>query len=133
MCPEAAAEAEADKWGTIWEADDKEEQGAERPWMQPIMAAEREQLPAICPSDLRAAACAFGCSTGIGADGLHPRSLAMVSDEAANAVIQLLGLIESSGLWPQRLSHIWYFLIPKLGGGTRPIGLLPTVVRIWEN
>ena len=57
MCPEAAAEAEADKWGTIWEADDKEEQGAERPWMQPIWAAEREQLPAICPSDLRAAAC----------------------------------------------------------------------------
>ena len=28
---------------------------------------------------------------------------------------------------------MWYFLIPKLGGGLRPIGLLPSVVRLWER
>ena len=48
-------------------------------------------------------------------------------------MVHMLQLIEQSGVWPQRLSHVYYFLIPKLGGGLRPIGLLPSLVRIWER
>ena len=41
--------------------------------------------------------------------------------------------IEQLGLWPSQISAILIALIPKSSGGTRPIGLLAALVRLWER
>ena len=39
--------------------------------------------------------------------------------------------IELHGEWPALIRLIMVVLLPKPDGGRRPIGLLPTVVRLW--
>ena len=42
-------------------------------------------------------------------------------------------VIEACGLWPSMVELILVVQIPKADGGRRPIGLLPTLVRVWEK
>eukprot|EP00973_Karenia_brevis_P085011 11797564-Karenia_brevis.AAC.1 len=42
-------------------------------------------------------------------------------------------LVESSLRWPVHASWLLYFLIPKLDGGNRPIGIMASLVRLWER
>ena len=110
-----------------------EEQNIAKPWMLAPTPDELQELPGLTVQSFVAAARSFKRRTGIGADAVHPRAFASLSEEGTKAVVHILQLIEQSGVWPQRLSHVYYFLIPKLGGGLRPIGLLPSLVRIWER
>ena len=41
--------------------------------------------------------------------------------------------MESRQIWPTQVRAILVALIPKSDGGRRPIGLLPTIVRVWER
>ena len=41
--------------------------------------------------------------------------------------------LEQIGLWPSQISAILIALIPKSSGGTRPIGLLAALVKLWER
>ena len=41
-------------------------------------------------------------------------------------------VIENLGVWPEMISVLLVAQIPKADGGRRPIGLLPTLVRVWE-
>ena len=101
--------------------------------MRPTTEEQLQRLPVLQPADLKVAARAFKVRAGVGADGVHPRALTCLFDEGASAALQMLSLIESKRLWPQRLNHAWYFSIPKLGGGLQQIGLLPSVARLWER
>ena len=40
-------------------------------------------------------------------------------------------LIEALGEWPALLGIVLICLIPKTDGGRRPIGLLPSLIRLW--
>ena len=45
----------------------------------------------------------------------------------------ILMAIEKLGLWPEVVSVVLIAQIPKTDGGRGPIGLLPTLVRVWEK
>ena len=64
-------------------------------------------------------------------DAIQPRALLRLSDEALDALCRLLMAIELHGEWPEAIRDILIVLLPKSDGGRRPIGLLPTVVRVW--
>ena len=110
-----------------------DEQCIDRPWLNDIREDDFNVLTEVTVADFRKTARSLTQDTGIGADGLHPHSLALLSDIGVDRILRMFTLIERSVIWPSRLSHVWYFLIPKLHGGLRPIGLLPTMVRVWER
>ena len=47
-------------------------------------------------------------------------------------VSALLHKVEASLVWPSQVALLIYLLIPKAESGTRPIGKMPTLVRLWE-
>ena len=90
-------------------------------------------LPPITGEQLREAAGTYKEHTGRGCDAFHPKWFAWLSDELLAAFALLLMSLEKLGVWPSQISAILIALIPKNSGGTRPIGLLAALVRLWER
>ena len=97
----------------------------------PQFGYEPSALYPMLENDIRAAALSFPPNTGHGADGLAPRSIARLSSQALQALIALFLAFEASGSWCQAVNMVLIVLLPKRDGGRRPIGLFPTIVRIW--
>ena len=81
--------------------------------------------------EVRGACLTFPCPVGLGWDKMHPRAVARCSDIVIEALITLLMLAEMRGYWFSYVGVILVVLIPKSDGGKRPIGLFPSIVRIW--
>eukprot|EP00973_Karenia_brevis_P036121 4981213-Karenia_brevis.AAC.1 len=90
-----------------------------------------EQLPAMAVQHLREACFTFPHQVGLGWDKLHPRALARCSDVVLGLFVQLLLAAEALGRWPVCIGVILIVLLPKPDGGRRPIGLFPTLIRVW--
>ncbi len=117
-------EAEANDWAAHWA------EGQVMP--QQCWPVDADQhLPAPTPAQLRAALMSFPCATGLGWDGLHPRALTRLSDAMLMRFIDILMEAERRGRWPSVVGTVIIVLLPKAEGGFRPIGLFPTVVRVW--
>ena len=90
-------------------------------------------MPPISAADVLRAAKTFPKGTSIGCDDIPPGALADLSEPLRDAVASLLNYLERRGSWPSELSTSLIHLIPKPSGGRRPIGVLPTLVRVWER
>ena len=77
------------------------------------------------------AAKSFAADTGVGIDNIAPRALERLSDEALQALASVLNACELNGNWGQCNALVLTVLLPKADGGLRPVGLLPTAIRIW--
>ena len=119
------------KWKLVWQAHRAEVQSIPRAWLQ--APEEDEALPPLSGPEVRRAAGRFTERTGLGVENWNPRVLRPCSQEALAAFAQLLMTVEASLLWPAQVHLLIYFMIPKLGGGLRPIGKMPTLVRLWET
>ena len=126
--PQAVVNHDLTTWKAIWE---RHQSTTTAPWRD--HDCEEGELPAVTAQCLRRAARSFKESTAIGVDGIPPRTVALLSDELLEVVADLVNRIEEGGRWPQSYSTAVLHLIPKLAGGRRPIGLLPTLVRLWER
>ena len=73
----------------------------------------------------------FSSSTGLGWDKMHPRAWLRLGDAALRSLLHLFVLVESCGKWPEAIGHVLVVLLAKASGGFRPIGLFPSVVRVW--
>ena len=127
--PLVAAEAARRARAAEWRASDSTAQEAERPWEQRPSGAD---LPVFGVEELERACVRFKRKTGLGVDNLHPRSSLLLPAEGKRAVAQVLRNVEETGVWPERQQCILYFLLLKANGKDRPIGLLPSLIRIWE-
>jgi len=88
-------------------------------------------LPPLEPKEIWAAARTFQGKTSA-RDGMHPRSLAFVSNDAAKALSSILQAVEYYGNFPPLLRQVLVRLIPKPGtADTRPIGLFRGIYRVW--
>ena len=101
--------------------------------MPMLRTLEVPRLERSSRDTFRKVSASFSESTGIGSDRCHLRIWTQLSDEAVDAVIEYLYAVESSLYWPEQASLISYFLFDKQGGGKRPIGLLASLVRVWER
>ena len=90
-------------------------------------------MPPISAADVLRAAKTFPKGTSIGCDDIPLGALADLSEPLRDAVASLLNYLERRGSWPSELSTSLIHLIPKPSGGRRPIGVLPTLVRVWER
>ena len=99
--------------------------------MPPPPRPGEEQLPPITADDLIAAAATFEYDTGLGADNISPRALLRLSTDAIEALIDIYHACEHAGTWPPALGMVAIVLLPNTEGGFRPIGLFPSLIRVW--
>jgi ribonuclease HI len=128
-------EADLEAWRLIWL---RFETSASAPWRNLSEGWEEEltwaaPLPVIDGAQILEAAKKFKTKTGLGSDSLCPIWVTWLSAPLLDAIACLLMNLERLGIWPQQVQQILVALIPKADGGRRPIGLLPTIVRIWEK
>ena len=123
LCDQAAIELEASGWAKLWAENAVYDSG--------VWNDAGEALPNLTVEQVREAALSFPADTGVGADNISPRAIARLSDNAIRSLISILHLAERQGRWPEELNLVLIVLIPKSDGGTRPIGLFPTIIRIW--
>ena len=89
-------------------------------------------LPDLDIQQVRRASLSFKSNTcDIG--GLHPRHVALLSDDAITMHISILHFAEAIGFMPAQAAQLVVVLIPKTDGGARPIGLFQAVFRIWAQ
>ncbi len=117
-------EAEADDWGEQWA-----ETGDDTPITWP--ADMGTALPTPSPTELRCAMLSFPLDTGLGWDNWHPRGWLRLGDGLLNALARLLVAAEGAGRWPAALGWVVVVLLAKAEGGFRPIGLFPSLIRLW--
>ena len=93
----------------------------------PTLAA----LSALTAEEIRAAALSFPECTSC-TDEWHPRRVGYLSDEALEALADIIVALEALGDFPTQLHGLLVKLIPKPGSSdTRPIGLFKGLVRVW--
>jgi hypothetical protein len=74
----------------------------------------------------------FGDAVGTGLDDFNPKVFKMLSQATRERLLDLFRLWEKGGAKAQSLS-VLVVLIPKDGGGVRPIGLTPSLLRLWSR
>ena len=117
-------------WKEVWEKFKGE---ATAPWRDSWHCSWEAELPTITGADLATAAGRFKKTTAMGCDSFRPQWFSWLSGELLDLYARLLMVIESFGCWPLIVRVLLIAQIPKPDGGRRPIGLLPTLVRIWEK
>ena len=115
----------ATSWGQEWGV------GSTQPEVVWPDMSDDTPLPQVTCDIARRACLTFPCGTGLGWDKAHPRSIVRLADEAIIALIRLFILAELLGQWPLMVGYVLICLIPKSDGGRRPIGLLPSFIRLW--
>ena len=90
-------------------------------------------LPPLIGQRLRQTAKRFRGATGVGGDWLRPRHVALLSDQAADALATLLTAIEHIRRWPEVIRSFVEVALGKKSGGSRLIGLGAAPYRIWAR
>ncbi len=122
-------ESDRAEWEAVWR---RMEGLATAPWRE-MEEEVGAPLPEPTPRELRLASRRFHPCTGIGADLFRPHWFAWLSDPLLAAIAKLFMRIEAAGRWPGQLMVTMVHLIPKESGGRRPIGLVASLVRLWER
>ncbi len=123
--PGAVVEAERAKWEALWRPADVT--SAQPRWGRatPLRRPTVEQF--------RRAARKFPRKTGIGVEGILPADFDALDDEGVMVCIEIMLACEAVGHIPDIIALVLVRLIPKRDGGRRPIGLLPSLYRIWAK
>ena len=124
--PTQLLEKELGAWCQVWHRH----AGAKAPWREGQGEPVGDPLPSLTPDLLREAARAFPAKKGF--SGFNARWFLYLGDEALWGVCRFLEACERNGLWPEAVRHAILHLIPKRGGGRRPIGLVDGLCRLWE-
>jgi hypothetical protein len=130
--PEDMVRADYEVWNSLWQ---KLQRVATAPWRTREQTREEDEdaMEVLTVTTLRKAARSFKTKTTVGVDAISPSHFAWLSDQLLCRVASLLARLEEEGMWPSQLQQAIVHLIPKASGGRRPIGLLPSLVRVWER
>ena len=123
LCDQADIEREADQWASLWKVNTR--------YSCDFPTHELSRLDVLYAHTIRRAALTFPIATGVGCDNIAPRAIARLSDETLDALGRLLLACEIVGEWGAIVELVLIVLLPKPDGGRRPIGLFPTIIRVW--
>jgi len=117
-------EVEADKYKKLWCATN--------------VAPERKYenltpMDRVVPAKLRRVSKSFKRKTAMAPDAWHPRHYALLPDEGLEVIGILFTILEMCGHLPSQQDQVYIFLLQKLSGGTRPIGLFTSFYRLWSK
>ncbi len=121
--PDAVVDQEASRWEPLW----RPPHAADRP----VRWGKVAELSRPTVKDVRRAARRFRANTKQGIENLSPRDMSELSDGLVEAYIDLMMACEKLGRIPDRVAVVVVMLLGKKLGGRRPVGILPTVYRLW--
>jgi len=121
---QASVEQDADSWARFWQENCL--------YNAHVVDEECPPPAALQVALIRSAAMSFPIRTGLGGYNIAPRALARLSDGLLMWLIMVSAAAEKFGEWPAGLNLVMIALIPKSDKGRRPIGLFPTLIRIWR-
>ena len=127
---EDVVQEDFNSWNALWQ---KLHDVATAPWRSSECAVTEAPMERIAGNALRKSARSFKAKTAIGVDAISPCHYSWLSDELLGRVAELLMKLEVVGIWLARIAEAIVHLIPKATGGRRPVGLLPSLVRVWER
>jgi ribonuclease HI len=114
-------------WHNIWTDGDKLEA-----YQWPAdLAWNHEALPAITAEDIETASKEFSASTAGSPDGWHPRHFSLLCREARTGLCGIMNTMEKLGRMPPQTEQLMIMLLAKPQGGYRPIGIFPSIYRLW--
>ena len=123
LADQAAVEHEANQWAGLRQEN--------RQYERPIGEPPEEHFLPLMPRALVDAAETSPINTALGCDNTAPRACARLSEAALTALVGLLLALGRKGEWVVVIDLVLMLLVPKKTGGRRPIGLFPTLTRIW--
>ena len=123
LSDQATVEAKADEWGSLWEECSD--------YRAPCIDVSNSTIADMLPWAIRNAAASFPVNTGLGSDNISPRAILRLSEPGLVALAALFLAFEKMGSWCSSLDLVLIVLLPKSDGGLRPIGLFPTIIRLW--
>ena len=132
-CDQVALEKEAASSAQLWKTQENYQDPLEDPETPQKASDDAAKLPRLNVQDVRAAAKSLPVNTGVGIDNEAPRAIDRLSDNAIEARIDVFQACEGEGVWGDYNTNVLTVLLPKPDGGVRPIGLLPTFIRIWSR
>ena len=118
--PHVRLERIDEEWQSIW---------VKRPKVE-VPATGRELPPLLC-SEVISACKSFDADTAVGEDRWRPKHIALLAPAGLHILTQMLNWYEQSGVFMGTCTNVIF--LDKPGGGERPIGLLPTLYRIWAK
>ncbi|CAK0832205.1 unnamed protein product, partial [Prorocentrum cordatum] len=92
-----------------------------------------EALPRPTAAEWLDAANSSARRTGMGANRTSPRAFTQASAATAKLFVDIGTAVEEWGGWPLAARASPIAMLPKPAGGWRPIGLLPSIPRIWNK
>eukprot|EP00971_Amphidinium_carterae_P101756 2013820-Amphidinium_carterae.1 len=109
-------------WKELW---------ASHPWeLEPLHS--EHLLPPLTQQQITDAVRRMAKNKATGADCWQAPAWGPLEREFHQALADILNAIERTQRWPTTLLTM-IILIPKPGGGERPIGLLPALHRLWAH
>ena len=124
LSEQGALNKEAAAWAAQWAVGDQ----YQSPDFPPQLLVSPQPITLWA---LDTAAASFPAGTGLGADNLAPRAVLRLGDAARLMLVQIFLAAEAIGAWSSALDLVLIVLLPKPDGGLRPIGLFPTLIRLW--
>ena len=136
-CPHSLLLADWRKWQSLWSARPEPADPAPLfaahgvppgvPVSAPGPAHHGTALEPLIAKQLACASAAFPGRT-TAADGWHPKHFRLLQPETLGGLASILNASEQLGFLPSAMRHIQVALI---GAKRRPIGLFPSVFRLW--
>ncbi len=123
LSDQADVEQEANSWASLWDEGKK--------YNAVVQPGGTPPPEALVVGTVIAAALRLPIHTGLGSDNSSPRAFTRLPRPTIEALCRLLMAVEVLGRWPQLLQLVLIALLPKPDGGRRPIGLFPTIIRLW--
>ena len=91
------------------------------------------ELQPIMLQDLTSAAGTFPDHCGLGWDRMHPKALRRLPKAMLEGLREITTAAQRIGEWTAAVGVVITALIPKAGGGWRPIGLIPMTTSVWAK
>ena len=123
--PQADADKRAKAWHQLWRTDEPEE----LLWPD-ISPADLAEIKMLDRDQFDVLVTTFPLKTGMGICGHHPCHWKLVSPEAFEATIQLWKMLLFMTTLPAQIDFLLIYLLDKALGGSRPVGVFPSVVRL---
>ena len=107
-------------WKDHWQVNTPEPLIENTPWKNKDLQDAEEAFLHTKAEELKRAASRYMASTGVGADGFHPKVPVDLSTETCGYIVVVLAKVEQCGYWPVQASTHLFFLIPKNVTSERP-------------
>ncbi len=129
--PTQLLEGYADKYSGLWNGHARAQCTAapRKPWQE----GGNTPLARPTPEDIRAAAKTFSTTTAVAYDGFAMRHYALLSNEALEALADIIEVTERTGMMPPQLGALAMPLLAKPRGGHRAIATFVSLYRLWSR